>query len=244
MIAVLTDFSTKDPYVGIMKGVIYSINKDAIMLDITNEIEDYNIVKGAFYLKASYIYFPENTVFLCVVDPGVGSDRTPIACRYDKYFFVGPMNGIFDMVFEQKPKCIDISNHPFKLKSLSNTFHGRDIFAPAAAYLDKIKNLDVLGALIEYKYNLKISKPIHKEEHIEGEILFYDHFGNAITNIKCQDFKYALIGDTTINRYEYFSQAPIKSPGITCGSFGYLELFINQGSFKDFYNIKSFKIIV
>lgn len=244
MIAILTDFSTKDPYVGIMKGVIHSINKDANIIDITHEIENYNILKASFYLKASYEYFPENTVFLCVVDPGVGSSRLPIACRYNKYFFVGPMNGIFDLVFEEKPKCVDISNHPFRLKNISNTFHGRDIFAPATAHLDKIKSIDFLGPFIEYKYSISIPKPIYKEGYIEGEILFYDHFGNGITNIKCQNFKYALLEDKKIDYYAYFSQAPIGSIGITCGSFGYLEFFVNQGCFKDNSNTKSFKLIV
>jgi Uncharacterized conserved protein len=244
MIALLTDFGTDDPYVGIVKAVIYSIEKDVETVDITHNIEPFNILKGAFYLVSSYKYFPKETVFMCVVDPGVGSSRLPIACKYKDYFFVGPMNGIFDMVFEEKPYCVDISNHPYILKPTSNTFHGRDIFAPASAWIHKLKYIDFLGPKVNYQHSLDIPKPVLKDNTIEGSILFYDRFGNAITNVGCTKIKYAFIEDKKIEYFEYFSQAPKNTPGITCGSFGYFEFFISQGSFKEFSYTKSFKLIL
>ena len=244
MIAILTDFGLKDPYIGIMKGVLYSINPSSTIIDIVHEIEAYNILKGAFYLANAYKFFPKNTVFLCIIDPGVGSQRLPIACYYKNYFFVGPMNGIFDLVFEEEPMCVDISNHPYILKPTSTTFHGKDIFAPAAAYIDKIKSIENFGSKINYEYNLNLLHPKQIGNIIEGEILFYDNFGNAITNVKCTNIKYALINNKKIKYYKFFAEAKAKTPGITCGSFGYLEFFINQGSFKDFYNVKNFKIIL
>ncbi|MGC8650550.1 MAG: SAM hydrolase/SAM-dependent halogenase family protein [Hydrogenobaculum sp.] len=243
MIALLTDFGTDDPFVGIVKGVIYSVEKNVEIIDITHNIDAFNVLKGAFYLSASYKYFPKETVFMCVVDPGVGSSRLPIACKYKDFFFVGPMNGIFDMVFEETPYCVDISNHPYVLKPVSSTFHGRDIFAPASAWIHKLRSIDFLGPSIKYQYSLNIPKPTFKDGIIEGVILFYDRFGNAITNVKCTELKYALIEDKKIDYFEYFSKAPKNYPGITCGSFGYMEFFINQGSFKDFISAKDFKII-
>ncbi len=244
MIAMITDFGTDDPYVGIVKGVILSVEKNVEIVDITHNIDSYDILKGAFYLACSYRYFPKETIFVGVIDPGVGSSRVPIACKYEDYFFVGPMNGLFDMVFESAPFCVDISNHPYILKPTSNTFHGRDIFAPACAYIHKLKSIDFLGPKISYRYSLDIPKPAIKEDVIEGAILFYDKFGNAITNIKCVKPKYAVIDGQKIEYFEYFAEAPKNSPGITCGSFGYLEFFVNRGSFKDFTNAKSFKLVI
>ncbi len=244
MIALITDFGTHDPYVGIVKGVIFSVEKNVEIVDITHDIDSYDILKGAFYLANSYRYFPKETVFMGVVDPGVGSSRTPIACKYRDYFFVGPMNGLFDMVFEETPHCVDISNHPYILKPASHTFHGRDIFAPASIYIHKFKSIDFLGPKIDYVYSLNIPTPYTKEDKIEGTILFYDKFGNAITNIKCRPIKYAMIDNSKIDYFEYFSKAPKHLPGITCGSFGYLEFFVNQGSFKDFTDRKTFTLIL
>ena len=244
MIALITDFGTADPYVGIVKAVILSVEKNVEIIDITHEIDPFDILKGAFYLESAYRYFPKETIFMGVIDPGVGSSRTPIACKYRDYFFVGPMNGLFDMVFEEKPYCVDISNHPYILKPTSSTFHGRDIFAPACAYIHKFKSIEFLGPKIDYVYHLDIPKPLLKDNTIEGKILFYDKFGNAITNVRCKSIKYAIIDDKKVEYFEYFSKAPKQSPGITCGSFGYLEFFINQGSFKDFTSARDFTLIL
>ncbi len=242
MIGILTDFGLEDPYVGIMKGVISRIKEDTSVIDITHHINSFDILKGAFYLASSYKYFPEHSVFLCVVDPGVGSQRAPIACAYKDYFFVGPMNGIFDMVFEERPLCVDISSHPYILKPTSNTFHGRDIFAPAAGFIEVSKSIESLGPHIDYQYHLKIPKPVIEKDIIKGQILFYDKFGNAITNVECRPIKHAIIEDRKIEYFEYFSQAPYI--GITCGSFRYLEFFVNKGSFKDVISSKEFALIL
>ena len=134
-ITLLTDFGLQDPYAGIMKGVILSMNPDVTITDITHEVAPQDIREGAFLIEEYHRYFPLNTIHVAVVDPTVGGERRPIIMRKESHLFVGPDNGIFTLIMDDVPEVIAIENPDFTLKEISSTFHGRDIFAPAAAHL-------------------------------------------------------------------------------------------------------------
>jgi len=137
IITLLTDFGIEDPYVGIMKGVILSINKNVRIVDLSHSIPPQDIISAGFTLNSSFSYFPEKTIHLAVVDPGVGSKRSPILIETEKYFFIGPDNGIFSSILsgDKVQKIVELTNSSYFLSDISSTFHGRDIFSPAAAHL-------------------------------------------------------------------------------------------------------------
>lgn len=147
MIAVLTDFGTLDPYVGIMKGVMLGINPVAQIVDLTHAVVRHNVREGAFLLANSVRYFPRGTVFLAVVDPGVGGARRPLAADAGGYQFVGPDNGLLSYALDDLGggRAVALTESAFRLPQVSYTFHGRDVFAPAAAYLSMGTPLDALG---------------------------------------------------------------------------------------------------
>ena len=183
-IVVLTDFGTEDPFVGIMKGVIAGINPTAPVIDLTHEIPPGDIQLCAFTLWQSLQYFPSNTVFLAVVDPGVGSQRRPIILKSKGSTFVGPDNGIFSYILSGDYRAWELKNPKLALANQSATFHGRDLFAPAAAYAGcGVPGGDFGPAVSEV--NLipypKLSNPTRGI--IEGEIIHIDRFGNALTSI-------------------------------------------------------------
>ena len=148
-ITLLTDFGTKDPYVGIMKGVILSTNPDVRIVDITHEVDPQDVREGAFLVEEYYRYFEKGTIHVAVVDPTVGSDRKPIVFSKDGYFFIGPDNGLFTLLYDDNVRAYAIENRRYMLKKISATFHGRDIFAPAAAYLSSGVQLSSLGSVVQ-----------------------------------------------------------------------------------------------
>jgi S-adenosyl-L-methionine hydrolase (adenosine-forming) len=187
VIALLTDFGLKDNFVGVMKGVISTIAPGIPIIDITHDIAPQDILAGSLALGTSYQYFPAGTVFACVVDPGVGSKRAPIALHAGAWYFVGPDNGLFQLVLEQQTlhAVVALTNATYHLPTVSATFQGRDIFAPAAAHLALGVALKDLGELIAAAdlCRLEIARPLQKDDRIEAQILSIDHFGNLITNI-------------------------------------------------------------
>jgi S-adenosylmethionine hydrolase len=184
-ITLTSDFGLTDPYVAMMKGVILSINPSAVLVDISHNIRAGSISQAARLLHEAFAYFPLGTVHLAVVDPGVGSSRRPIAVEGKGHFFVGPDNGIFWPVIQgdSEARVVRLQDSRFFLPGLSQTFHGREIFAPVAAHLSLGKVLESLGPLIGDPVQLPISQPHEKEDALFGEILRVDHFGNLITNI-------------------------------------------------------------
>ena len=155
-----TDFGNRDPYAGSMKGMVLSANPHACLVDITHEIPAHNIVNAAFTLVRTYKHFPEGTIHVAVVDPGVGGKRKDIAILTDRYIFVGPDNGIFSLVLP-KEKLLEIrliKNSPFIMTKISDTFHGRDVFAPCAGYLSVGTPFSEVGPLIRHVNNLKYPK--------------------------------------------------------------------------------------
>src|ERR1700694_3459719 len=151
VIALMTDFGIGDGDVGVMKGVIAGITPGAHIIDITHEIAPQQIPSGAWILAAAYRYFPTNTVFVCVVDPGVGSSRGAIALHAGEWFFVGPDNGLFSYVLAEQPvhAAVLLSNPAYHLSEVSTTFHGRDIFAPVAAHIASGVSLSALGTPVD-----------------------------------------------------------------------------------------------
>ena len=187
VVAFLTDFGLCDNYVGVLKGVVLNIAPQSHLIDITHNITPQDIAVGAWVLGTSYRYFPPGTIYVCVVDPGVGSTRRPIAVRAGDWFFVGPDNGLLSYVLTEQTiyEAVLLSNSLYHLPQISATFQGRDIFAPVAAHLVRGVALRDLGAPLDpSSLRLLDLKHVSRQEgRIEGHIVYIDHFGNLITNI-------------------------------------------------------------
>jgi S-adenosylmethionine hydrolase len=184
-IAIMTDFGLQDIYVGVMKGVIQRICPGAQIIDITHAIPPQDVAAGAWALRNAFTYFPAGTVFLTIVDPDVGSSRYPIAMAAGGWHFVAPDNGVLTHVLRAFPQrqVVHIQNRDYALPTISATFHGRDIFAPAAAHLAAGVPLAALGTPVAAPVELAIPALAGDERSIEGAVVHVDHFGNIITNI-------------------------------------------------------------
>ncbi|MCL4253726.1 MAG: SAM-dependent chlorinase/fluorinase [Anaerolineae bacterium] len=184
-IALLTDFGTEDIYDGVMKGVIKSISPDATLIDITHAIAPQHVRQAAFALLNSYRYFPNGTIFMVVVDPGVGTARLPIAVQAGNYTFVAPDNGVLAYVLANFPdkRIYEIASTEYRLPIISNTFHGRDIFSPAVAHLANGVPIDKLGPELGDIIQLPMPELTIQENQIDGEVMHIDRFGNIITSI-------------------------------------------------------------
>ena len=185
VIALLTDFGLRDHYVGAMKGVVLGICPDATLVDISHDIPAHDVLAGALELDAAVRYFPLGTIFLVVVDPGVGSSRRALAVDTGDYRFVGPDNGVLAPAVERRPVpvIVELSNGEFALPVVSSTFEGRDRFAPAAAWLARGAPLDSFGPRVGVLGRLNVPCPQVATGEIVGEVLRVDRFGNLITNI-------------------------------------------------------------
>ena len=185
MIAILTDFGTLDPYVGIMKGVILGINPHAQIVDLTHAVQPHAVRQGAFLLANSALYFPPGTVFLAVVDPGVGGARRPIAAEAGGYRFVGPDNGLLSYAIRELGggRAVLLTEPSFRLPRVSYSFHGRDIFAPAAAYLTLHTPLEAFGSPVEDMAQLPTPLRARVGPIARGEIMHIDSFGNLESSL-------------------------------------------------------------
>ncbi|GAB4549387.1 MAG: SAM-dependent chlorinase/fluorinase [Anaerolineae bacterium] len=184
IIALLTDFGTTDIYVGVMKGVIATFAPTAQLIDLTHAVPPQNVMHAAYLLKAAYRYFPPQTIFLCVVDPGVGTNRRPVAIRTDHGLFIAPDNGLLSPILQaQQIHCAVELPTPGES---SHTFHGRDIFAPAAGRLARGESLEELGSAIASNSLIGGIQPrieVVSAKKIKGEVIRIDHFGNLITSL-------------------------------------------------------------
>src|SRR5436190_19262680 len=191
IIALLTDFGTRDHYAGTMKGVALGICPDATLVDISHDVAAHDVLGGALELAASYRYFPPATIFLVVVDPGVGSTRRGIAAEAGGYTFVAPDNGVLTAVFdEHAPKrVVELTERRYARPTVSRTFEGRDRFAPAAAWLAKGIDLAALGRPAGAVQHVAIPQPQIGTDRIEGPVVRVDRFGNLITNNDRQTFR-------------------------------------------------------
>ena len=249
IITLTTDFGLTDIYVGEMKGVIFQINPQAQIVDITHSIPSQNLFSAAFQINNVYQYFPAGSIHIIVVDPGVGSQRRSIVCQTEKATFVCPDNGICTKIFEQEEliRAIEITNLNFCLPQVSRTFHGRDVFAPVAAYISCGISLTDLGPEISNITMLSIPQPKITEDRIIGEVIWIDHFGNAITNVSMKSFKstffnakFAIqIAGMEIDRLSsFYSESDVGSTLALVNSSGNIEIAVNQGSASSILNIK------
>lgn len=191
VIALLSDFGSRDHYAGTMKGVILGICPDVALVDISHDIPAHDVLTAALELAACYKYFPPATIFLTVVDPGVGSARRGLAADIGDYRFVAPDNGVLTAVFQEAPprKVVELTERRYARPTVSRTFEGRDRFAPAAAWLARGIQLAALGRALADYHRLDIPKPEAAADALSGTVLRIDHFGNAVTNIDRRTFE-------------------------------------------------------
>lgn len=247
-ITLTTDFGTRDWFVGTMKGVVPGINPRAAIVDITHEVPAGDVRAGAFALMAACRYFPKGTVHVAVVDPGVGSQRRAIAMQTGNYIFVGPDNGVLSWALaREKIKTIrQLENPKYFLKTISLTFHGRDIFAPVAAHLSRGVSLQRLGRELKDFVRLPWPGPTKDRGEICGEIIHIDHFGNAITNIGadlvpgsgktvCEAMGKQKVRCTL---QEFYGAVTVNAPVAVIGSSGFLEIAVNGGSAAQRFGLK------
>lgn len=244
IIAIMTDFSISDGYIGVMKAVIMSINPRVNIIDLAQQVSKFNVRKAAFILLSSYKYFPRDTIFLCVIDPGVGTKREGIILKTRNYYFVGPNNGLFSLVAREDgiEGIFELKNEEFFIKPVSKTFHGRDIFAPVSAYLSLGFSPNDFGPMMDTNrfISFDVREPIITDEYMEGDIFYVDDFGNCITNIPGKvldryekNAVFWLIKDDkkyAIRLLETYGEAKKDEGLILIGSHGYVEVSVNQGS--------------
>lgn len=245
LITLLTDFGTEDTYAGVMKGVIASLCPDATVIDLTHEVPPQDIATGAFLLDVSVDYFPEGTIHVAVVDPGVGTARKPVALRTPKAFFVGPDNGIFTLVLQRQKvlQVVCLDNLRYHLPHPSATFHGRDIFAPVAAHIARGVALEELGTPLARLQRLPLPRIRVDWLGIRATVVHIDRFGNAITNLTRADYEaWRIRWDVKEPAVEVVSSKvllpicctygdmPRGQPLALFGSSERLEIAVNSGS--------------
>jgi hypothetical protein len=242
IITLTTDFGLKDPYIAEMKAVTLSISPTATIVDITHEIEKFNIRMGAYILASASQYFPKGTIHVAVVDPGVGTKRRPILIQTKHDFYIGPDNGVLVLAAENKgiEHISEISNRKLMLPKISNTLHGRDIFAPAAAHLADGTSPSEFGQEIHNIVTPEFAKIIRRKNMLVGEVLHTDSFGNIITNLGEKELD--LIGAKSmvdirlknvrlkLKLCKAYAEAKPQKPLAIIGSHNFLEISINQGN--------------
>lgn len=248
IITLTTDFGLQDYYVSAMKAVILGIAPDVRFVDVSHEIPSQDIMAGSWVIKNSAMLFPSNTVHVVVVDPGVGTDRDAIALRIDDQYFIGPDNGIFSILTEQKDyRAVRLTNQTYWGKDTSNTFHGRDIFAPVAAHLSNGVALEELGEPINKLVTYRWAEPIADKDGLQGWVIHIDKFGNLITNLSASLIENAIgsrsvkiyVGNTILDEIvTTFGSVPEGEPAAFIGSSGMLEVGINKGDAREMLGVQ------
>ena len=249
-ITLTTDFGHSDEYVGVMKGVILSVNKGIQIVDLVHEIPPHNIPQAARLIWNNYRYFPDGTVHIGVVDPGVGSSRRVIAVQCDTHYFIGPDNGIFTPVLTSKEpvEVYHVENRKLFLKKISNTFHGRDIMAPVAARLASGMAIAQVGKRLAKESCVLISmrEPVLQANGISGEVISVDRFGNIRTNVTKSILKKISLGEEPrlfIKSYAIeissgpYSDLDINVPTAIINSSGELEICVRDGSAAELLDV-------
>jgi S-adenosylmethionine hydrolase len=242
MITLTTDFGLNDPYVAEMKAVILSICPNAVIVDITHEIAKFNIRMGAYVLASAVPYFPAGSIHVAVVDPGVGTRRRPIVMQTKQSFFVGPDNGLLVLAAAKQGimRVHELAKPRFMLPKVSHTFHGRDIFAPAAAHLMNGVKPEEFGPKIRKAVQPEFAKVTQRNGVLVGEVLHVDGFGNIITNINEKEVAQSRVKDVVnvelprcklkLKLCEAYGETNPQEPLALIGSHGFLEIAINQGN--------------
>ena len=242
VITLTTDYGTSDHLVGVLKGVILRILPTATVVDINHHVVPFDVLDGALTIGSAYRYFPPHTVHVVVVDPGVGTQRRPILASSEQQYFVAPDNGVLSMIYERAPSFTvrHITAEHYFQSLVSNTFHGRDIFAPAAAWLAKTHQTEAFGDVITDYARFTLPRVKADGAALKGVVLRVDSFGNLMTNFAAEDLsqetlangKIALqIGSKQVERLaQTFAQGPPGEPVAILGSSGFVEIAVNKGN--------------
>lgn len=244
LITLLTDFGDRDYFVASMKGVILGINPQARMVDLSHHVVPQQVEEAAYLLKCTYRYFPDGTVHIAVVDPGVGSARRALLVTTSRHFYVAPDNGILSYVFaeETSVEVRQIENRQYRLDSEGATFDGRDLFAPAAAWLTKGQAPGSFGRLVRDFVRLPIPEPQWQDQRFIGEVVYVDHFGNLISDFTMEHVKEITsatrgkapeirIGSCTIQgMVRCYDEGDPTHPQALINSNGQLEIFLKGGN--------------
>jgi S-adenosylmethionine hydrolase len=244
VIAVMSDFGTRNHYAGTMKAVALGICPDATLVDLTHDIPPHDVLTASLELAASYRYFPAGTVFLVVVDPGVGSVRRGLAAETAEFRFVAPDNGVLTAVLRETPPraVVELTERRYARASVSRTFEGRDRFAPAAGWLAKGIKLTALGRPAGDYVTIDIPEPEVSGDRIRGEVLQVDHFGNLVTNIDRKSFERLaqsaaislVVGDHPVARFvDTYAEGASGEVCALIGSTDHVEIALNSGSAAD-----------
>lgn len=241
VLAFLSDFGSRDHYAGVMKGVALGICPDATLVDITHDIQPHDVLGGALELAGAYRYFPKGTIFVAVVDPGVGSTRRGIGADTGDYRFVAPDNGVLSAVFHEAPpkRVVELTERRYARPTVSRTFEGRDRFAPAAAWLAKGIELSALGRPVHDYQTLALPAPVVENGMVRGTVVRVDRFGNLVTNIDRKTFEKVAAGGAlsitiagaSIPRVVgTYAEAAPGEPCALVGSTDRLEIALNGAS--------------
>jgi len=252
-VTLTTDFGTRDYFVGSMKGAILSINDNAGLVDISHDIISHDIWGAAYLIGAAYRFFPDYTVHVVVVDPGVGSKRRPILAVTNKHYFLAPDNGVLSFVYRDPDfsRVLHIDAEHYYLPVVGSTFHGRDIFAACAGWLSKGVEVEKFGEEITDYQKFNIPKARKESDSVLlGEVLYIDKFGNAISNISFDDIK-VFVQETGLQKYRiglldktieaiapFYASVNKGDVGAVMNGNGFLELFVNQGDARRTLGIK------
>jgi S-adenosylmethionine hydrolase len=242
IITLTTDYGTNDHLVGTLKGVILKISPDATIVDITHNVTPYDLLDGALAIGSSYSYFPPRTIHVVVVDPGVGTDRRPLLVSGETQYFVAPDNGVLSLVYEREESILvrHANVEHYYLQPVSKTFHGRDVFAPVAAWLAKGSQAAAMGDEITDYKKFSMPRPKAADGVVKGVVLRVDSFGNLVTNFRPEDLPAAAlesgavqlqVGAQTITRLvDTFAKGNPGEAFAYIGSNGFVEIGVNKGS--------------
>jgi S-adenosylmethionine hydrolase len=248
VVALLTDFGTRDHYAGTMKAVVLGICPEATLVDITHDIPPHDVLTAALELAATFKYFPSGSIFLVVVDPGVGSPRRSIAADTGDYRFVAPDNGVLTAVLRETParRVVELTERRYARATVSRTFEGRDRFAPAAGWLAKGVDLSALGRSAGTVQQIAIPVPQVTGDLLAGEVLRVDRFGNLVTNIDRKLFdRFAHANGIEISAASHrigrvvatYAEAAPEEVCALFGSTDHLEIAVNAGNASERLNL-------
>ena len=249
ILTLTTDFGLTDYFVGVLKGVILSINPDMKLVDINHNIGPQDILGAAINIKKSYSFFPKGTIHMVVVDPGVGGERHPIILKTNEYYFIGPDNGVFTFIYEENSfDLYKISNKKYFLDNVSASFHARDIFAPVSAHLSLLNDVELLGQKMNNPKKIKIKSVKKLKRKLIGQVFYIDRFGNMITNIRNKEVGLndeIVVEETHIGKVSKSYSGVNKNQLLAIfGSSGFLEIAENHGRAIDNFSRKpSFEVL-
>jgi S-adenosylmethionine hydrolase len=240
IITLTTDYGTNDHLAGVLKGVILRILPNATIVDINHHVAPFDVLDGALTIAAAYCYFPARTVHVVIVDPGVGTARRPILVSAEQHYFVAPDNGVLSLIYEREAALSvrHITAEHYFLNPVSHTFHGRDIFAPVAAWLAKTHQTESFGEEISDYVRFALPRPKAAGSALKGVVLRVDSFGNLVTNFTAEDLPQAASADGKIRLQvggksveklaQTFAQGAAGEPMAIVGSSGFLEIAVNK----------------